>query len=42
MHENRLNFLSVMSIKSDVLDSLSFNDTIVDLVEEKSRIVPNL
>ncbi|CAI6376900.1 unnamed protein product [Macrosiphum euphorbiae] len=42
MNEDRLNFLSVMSIESDVLDNLSFDDIIDDFAEKKSRKVCNL
>ncbi|CAI6355780.1 unnamed protein product [Macrosiphum euphorbiae] len=42
MNEDRLNFLSVMSIESDVLDNLSFDDITDDFAEKKSRKVCNL
>lgn len=42
MHDDRLNLLSIMSIESDVLDSLSFDEVIHDFALKKSRKVPYL
>jgi len=37
MMQERLNCLSVMSIESDVLESLNFDDVIRDFAESKTR-----
>jgi len=42
MHDDRLNCLSIMSIESDVLDLLSFDEIIDDFAGKKTRKVPNL
>lgn len=42
MHDDRLHFLSIMSIESNVLDFLLFDEIINNFAEEKSRKVPYL
>lgn len=42
MHEERLNFLSIMSLENDVLDFLSFDEIIKDFAEKKTRKVSNI